>query len=186
VIDCKTFAPYEIGLTHQVNPRNEASSQVASGLPAVLRSVPDWHLGDAADSERDKSDEINLRHQACRTTGSPPRRGVEISLPTFQSEPETLAKRSTRPTHCDVQLARLAPLRALRGNAVPLPPPKLALRVVSHPVRLEPSDPTPKSRSGPGRGDPGKEPIAVVRDALGTLHPTNRRPVESPTRPYPT
>src|SRR5439155_25143205 len=90
------------------------------------------------------------------------------------------------PTHCDVQLARLTPPRAHRGNAVRLPPPKLAPRVASHPVQLAPSGHTPKSRSGPGRGDPGKEPTADVRDALEILHPTNRRPVESPTRPYPT
>src|SRR5450432_1732556 len=103
-----------------------------------------------------------------------------------QSEPVSLAKLSTRPTHCDVQLARLTPPRAHRGNAVRLPPPKLAPRVVSHPVQLAPSGPTPKSRSDLGRGDPGKEPTADARDVLGSLYPTHRHPVESPTRPCPT
>ena len=59
----------------------------ASGHPVVPRGVPDRHFGDGADSGRDKFDEINLRQRACRTTGSPPRREVEKSLPTFQNEP---------------------------------------------------------------------------------------------------
>src|SRR6266542_5764875 len=139
-------------------------------------------FGDAAESARHKVDAINLRQRACRTTGSPPRREVERSWPTFQSEPVSWARLSTRPTHCDVQLARSTPPRAHRGNAVRLPPPKLAPRVVSHPVQLAPSGPTPRSRSGPGRGGPGTEPTADVRDARGILHPTHRHPAESPTR----
>src|ERR1700680_2596361 len=128
-------------------------------------------FGDAADSGCDKVEEINLRQRACRTTGSPPRREVEKSLPTFQSQPVSWARLSTRPTHCDVQLARSTPPRAHRGNAVRPPPPKLAPRVVSHPVQLAPSGPTPKSRSGPGRGAPGKAAPADVREGLGILCP---------------
>src|SRR2546425_7105048 len=116
------------------------------------------HFGDATESARHKFDEINLRQRACRTTGSPPRREVERSWPTFQSEPVSSARLSTRPTHCDAQLARSTPPRAHRGNVVRLPPPKLAPRVVSHPVQLAPSGPTPKSRSGPGEEILGKNP----------------------------
>jgi hypothetical protein len=143
-------------------------------------------FGDAADYGRVRFDEINLRQRACRTTGSPRRREVRKSLPIVQSEPVSLARLSTRPTHCVVQLSRLTPPRAHRGNAAQLRPPKLAPRVVSHPVQPGPSGPTPKSRFGRGPGDPGKEPTADVRGALGILHPTNRRRVESPIRPYPT
>ena len=53
----------------------------------LLLLRPQRHFGDAADSGRGKFDEINLRQRACRTTGSPPRREVEKSLPTFQNEP---------------------------------------------------------------------------------------------------
>src|SRR5256714_15695057 len=129
---------------------------------------------------------MSVGQRAWGRTGSGPRGGVERSWPTLQSEPVSWARLSTRPTHCDVQLARSTPPRAPRRNAVRLPPPKLAPRVVSHPVQLAPSGPTPRSRSGPGRGGPGTEPTADVRDVLGILHPTHRHPAESPTRPYPT
>src|SRR5205823_14951084 len=132
-----------------------------------------------------KLDEINLRQQAYRAPRPPPGREVERSSPTVRNEPVSQARLSTRPTHCDVRLARSTPPRAHRGNAVRLPPPKLAPRVVSHPVQLAPSGPTPRSRSGPGRGGPGTEPTADARDALGILHPTHRHPAASPTRPYP-
>src|ERR1039457_2158266 len=39
------------------------------------------------------------------------------------------------------------------GAQLSRPPPKLAPRVVSHPVQLAPSGPTPKSRSGRRRGE---------------------------------
>ncbi len=113
-------------------------------------------------------------------------RRLKESLPTLQSEPVSLAKRSTHPTRCDVPLARSTAPRVHRGNGVRLPPPGLGPRVVSHPVRLAPSGPTPESRSGPGRGDPAQEPTTDLRDGLETLHPTDRRPVASPTRPCPT
>src|SRR5664280_1957455 len=80
-----------------------------SSVPAPERRMGGAlrHQWDTPDPRQCKGDGIKLRQQVCRTTGTPPRREAESSSPTSQSEPLSLARRSTRPTNCDDQLARL-------------------------------------------------------------------------------
>ena len=176
-----------IGQGHPPSPVGDCVSQ-AMGPGAIMlapvacaRIRHQWNTPDLGQC---KDDGIKLRQQACRTTGTPPRRAPERSSPTPRSEPWSLARPTSPQTSATVRsLDQLVQRRieVVQFDSHPQSPRPESLLV---PFNPRPVAPLQNHALAMGEELPGEIPqLPFETDSKSSSHTS--APSASPNRPYP-